>query len=264
MNEPESGPPPTPSTTPAPSTILNVDDNEANLYAVTRMLKRAGFAVVEAINGAEALRKVAELRPELVVLDVNLPDVDGFEVCRRIKADPATSSIPVLHMSASYILSEDRSRGLDEGSDGYLIRPVEPPELISTVRALLRIKSAEKRAQAAAHQWKATFDVINEGVCLLDRQGLVLRCNRAAGVILGLEPGAIVGKPLRDLVEPPDPPADLAVDGRWFRVALVPILDEGSAVGSAYLLTDVTDRRNLEDEIRRRDADPAGLPGPPR
>ncbi len=236
---------------PASATILNVDDNEANRYAVTRMLRRAGFATLEAAGGEEALRKVAEC-PDLVILDVNLPDLDGFEVCRRIKADPATASIPVLHMSASYILSEDKTRGLDEGADGYLIRPVEAPELIATVRALLRIRAAEKASRNAALQWQATFDAIGDGVCLLDREGRVLRSNRAAGAILGHDPAAISGRALADFFETPDPPADLALGGRWFRVGLDPILDDGAVVGSVCILTDVTDRRLLEDQSRRR------------
>ncbi len=235
----------------APTTILNVDDNEANRYAVTRMLRRAGFATLEADSGEEALRQVAA-RPDLVILDVNLPDLDGFEVCRRIKADPATASIPVLHMSASYILSEDKTRGLDQGADGYLIRPVEPPELIATVRALLRVRSAERRARLAALQWQATFDAIGDGVCLLDRDGVVLRCNHAAGPILGLETASIVGRALGELIPLGDTPGDVAVGGRWFRVAVAPIFDDGSAAGSVCVLAEITDRRRLEVELRAR------------
>ncbi len=235
---------------PTPILILNVDDNDANLYAISRLLKRGGFSIAEATNGQDALRKVADLMPDLVVLDVNLPDLDGFEVCRRIKADPATAAIPVLHISASYILSEDRSRGLDEGSDAYLIRPFEPPELIATVRALLRIKAAEKKARAAADRWQATFDAIAEGVCLLDHEGLVVRSNRAAGVLLNREPAAIAGRPLADLIATPDLPAEVAVGDRWLLARLVTIGEEGTAC----LLLDVTDRRVLEDELRRREA----------
>jgi len=244
-------PDPNPEAAGPPITILNVDDNEANRYAVTRMLKRAGFATLEADSGEEALRQVAA-RPDLVILDVNLPDIDGFEVCRRIKADPRTAPIPVLHMSASYVGSEDKTRGLDQGADGYLIRPVEAPELVATIRALLRVREAEKRASRSALQWQATFEAIGDGVCLLDRDGVVLRSNRAAASILGLEPGAAVGRPLRDLAGWPGPGEDLAVGGRWFRVASDPILDEGAAVGSVWVMTEVTDRRRLEDELRRR------------
>jgi len=244
-------PDPTPGPVGPAITILNVDDNEANRYAVTRMLKRAGFAMLEADCGEEALRQVAA-RPDLVILDVNLPDIDGFEVCRRIKADPATASIPVLHLTASYVQSEDKTRGLDQGADGYLIRPVEAPELVATIRALLRVRAAEKHARRAALQWQATFDAIGDGVCLLDRHGVVLRSNRAAGSILGLGAEPAVGRPLRDLVALPAPGEDLAIGGRWFRVASDPILDDGAAVGSVWVMTEVTDRRRLADELRHR------------
>ncbi len=236
------------------ATILNVDDNEPNRYAVNRMLKRAGFATLEAASGAEALERVA-LLPDLVILDVNLPDFDGFEVCRRIKSDPATASIPILHMSASYILSEDKTRGLDLGADGYLIRPVEPTELVATVRALLRVRAAERMARHAAIQWQATFDAIGDGVCLLDREGRVLRWNRAVGSILGVEGGQIAGRPFAEIVDLPGPSEDLAIGDRWFRVGVDPIVEDGAEVGSVCIFTEVTLRRRLEDELRRKAAD---------
>ncbi len=238
----------------AVATILNVDDSEPNRYAVTRMLRRAGFATLEAANGLEALSQVA-LQPDLVILDVNLPDLDGFEVCRRIKADPSTASIPVLHMSASYTQSQDKTRGLDEGADGYLIRPVEPPELIATVRALLRVRAAERMARHAAVQWQATFDAIGDGVCLLDRDGRVLRSNQAAVAILGLEPDRIAGRPFADLVPVSDPPTDLAIGDRWFQLGVDPIVEDGAPVGSVCILADVTDRRRLADELRDKAAE---------
>ncbi|WP_435017756.1 response regulator [Tundrisphaera sp. TA3] len=239
-------------TDPTPITILNVDDNEANRYAITRMLRRAGFASLEAANGEEALRLVAA-KPDLVILDVNLPDIDGFEICRRIKADPATAAIPVLHMSASYILSEDRTRALDEGSDGYLIRPVEPPELIATVKALLRVRSAERMARVVARQWSTTFDAIGEAICLLDPSGRLVRSNRAADEILGQGPGALLGSPLREMVADPAAAGDLRIGDRWFRVGVHPILDdEDTTAGVVCILTDITERRRLEDELRRR------------
>ena len=247
-------PDPTRTPTPTPSaTILNVDDNEANRYAISRMLQRAGFAVTEAASGEEALQAVAR-RPDLVILDVNMPDLDGFEVCRRIKADPATASIPVLHMSASYILSEDKTRGLEEGADGYLIRPVEPPELLATVRALLRIRSAERWARRAAIQWQSTFDSISDGVLLLDRDGLILRGNRAAGSILGLEIADLIGRRLGDLIDLPTESGDLLIGDRWFRQARDPIQEDGVELGSVCILNEVTDRHRLEDELRSRAA----------
>ena len=233
------------------TTILNVDDNEANRYAVTRMLRRAGFAIIEAANGVEALRAVAA-HPDLVILDVNMPDFDGFEVCRRIKADPSTASIPVLHLSASYILSEDKTRGLEEGADGYLIRPVEPPELIATVRALLRVRAAERWARRTALQWQATFDSIGDGVCLLDRDGLIVRCNRAVESILGCGAADLIGRRLVDMIDASTTAGDQRIGDRWFQQSCNPTFDDGSEVGSVCVFTEVTDRHRLEDELRGR------------
>ena len=95
-------------TYPTPQTILAVDDNDAFRYSVVRRLRDAGFYVTEAATGAEALRLARE-EPVLITLDINLPDIDGFEVCRRLKSDPVTREIPVLHLSASCIGSAAKS-----------------------------------------------------------------------------------------------------------------------------------------------------------
>jgi DNA-binding response OmpR family regulator/two-component sensor histidine kinase len=121
--------------------ILNVDDREVARYAKTRSLRACGFEVVEAQNGSEALQKVAELKPAIVVLDVKLPDINGHEVCAVIKEK--WPRIKVLQTSATYTTGDDRSRGLEGGADGYLIQPIEPRELVAAVRALLRLTDAE-------------------------------------------------------------------------------------------------------------------------
>jgi CheY-like chemotaxis protein len=118
--------------------ILNVDDNPGALHAKTRLLMNAGFRVEEATDGADALAMVAELMPDLVLLDVKLPDINGREVCRRIKTDPATADIFVLQVSAALISPEDKKRGLHSGADQYVTAPFEPSDLVANVRALLR------------------------------------------------------------------------------------------------------------------------------
>ncbi len=120
-------------TSPGGPVILNVDDTEAVRYAKSHTLRAAGFNVEEAVNGAEALKKVSALQPSLVLLDVRMPDMSGIEVCRRIKAEFPTTM--VLQVSASYISSADRVIGLESGADLYLAQPVEPAELIAAVRA---------------------------------------------------------------------------------------------------------------------------------
>src|SRR5438067_2047681 len=106
-------------------TVLYVDDDALNRETFTWIFRNAGYAVKEAATGSAAL-DLAEEKPDLIILDVNLPDINGFEVCRRIKAHPATADIPVLHMSASYVASQDKVQGLEGGADGYLTKPVEP------------------------------------------------------------------------------------------------------------------------------------------
>ncbi|CAA9322242.1 MAG: hypothetical protein AVDCRST_MAG11-2066 [uncultured Gemmatimonadaceae bacterium] len=123
--------------------VLVVDDTEANRYVVARWLERAGFRVVEAAGGAEALALAPEAA-DLVILDIHLPDVDGFEVARRLKADARTAHLPVLHLSAERVAPVDRAAGLEVGADGYLTHPVEPAELIASVRALLRLSQSER------------------------------------------------------------------------------------------------------------------------
>ncbi|HZQ96651.1 MAG TPA: response regulator [Candidatus Sulfotelmatobacter sp.] len=134
-----------------PQTVLAVDDNDAIRYSVARRLRDAGFHVIEAGTGAEALR-LARQDPVLITLDINLPDIDGFEVCRRLKDDPATREIPVLHLSASCIAARDKVRGLEGGADAYLSEPIDPQELLATVKALLRMREAQREARRQADE----------------------------------------------------------------------------------------------------------------
>jgi signal transduction histidine kinase len=147
---------------PEGSLILVVDDNESARYAKCRTLRRAGFEVIEAANGTDALRLVGERRPRLVLLDVQLPDVDGFEVCRRVKSDPATASVLILQVSATYVRDEDTVRALEGGADASLTEPVDPTVLIATVRALLRARQAEDAIRNALNLEQAARAVAEE------------------------------------------------------------------------------------------------------
>ena len=124
--------------------ILNVDDDEIGRYTKTRILRQAGFDVMEAGNGTDALNAVRMFRPQLVLLDLQLPDMDGFEVCRQIRADPASVRLPVLHITATARAHEEtEATSLESGADIFLAQPVEPQELLTVVRTLLRLRSAE-------------------------------------------------------------------------------------------------------------------------
>jgi signal transduction histidine kinase len=128
--------------------LLVVDDNPATLYSTSRVLRAAGFEVVEAASGEQAL-ELLDTGLDLVVLDVNLPGIDGYEVCRRIRAHPHLSALPVVHLSASFIDERDLETGYDAGADGYLTHPVELPVLVGTINSFLRTRRAEAARRAA-------------------------------------------------------------------------------------------------------------------
>jgi two-component system, sensor histidine kinase len=131
--------------------VLNVNDNEGARYMTSVMLRRAGFEVIEAADGASALAH-AEQMPDVVVLDVRLPDIDGFEVCKRIRANPKTARIKVLHTSATFVTLDKKVQGLEVGADGYLSQPFEMQELIATVQSLIRLSRAEFDLHERAEQ----------------------------------------------------------------------------------------------------------------
>jgi len=190
------------------ATILVVDDNEQNRYVHVRYLERAGFQVRQADCGADALGLAPEA--DLVVLDVRLPDMSGFEVCRQLRQNAATASIPVLQTSAAFTAVGDRVVGLQQGADAYLCIPVEGEELIATVRALLRIRQAELNAQTMAAEWQLTFDAIADGICLLTDGLMVARHNRAFSQLTDQSDPSI-GRPLAELLTLDDPDALLAL-----------------------------------------------------
>jgi serine phosphatase RsbU (regulator of sigma subunit)/DNA-binding response OmpR family regulator len=130
------------------ASLLLVDDNEAKRYVMATWLRRAGHQVTEVGTGQEALRQVSAA--ELVLLDVNLPDMSGFEVCRLIKSDAGTAAIPVIQVSSTAVQVADRAHGLSQGADAYLVEPTEPAELLATVTAVLRYSRARQRAERTA------------------------------------------------------------------------------------------------------------------
>ena len=121
--------------------ILTVDDNEIHSYALVRILKSAGFDVIHAHTGNEALTIVVGLKPHAIVLDVNLPDLNGFEVCLRIKDDPLTRDIPVIFHTATSPTATARGHAESVGAAAFLTYPIDPEHLITVVRGSLAHKA---------------------------------------------------------------------------------------------------------------------------
>ena len=132
-----------------PAKVLIVDDNPVVLFAMTHLLKSEGFIVVEATTGRQGLDLARSEAPDLVLLDVMLPDINGMELCRQMKAGADTSQLFVVLLSSIETSPDSQVMGLEAGADGYIARPIENRELVARVQALLRIKRAESALRKA-------------------------------------------------------------------------------------------------------------------
>jgi signal transduction histidine kinase len=132
-----------------PAAVLVVDDNDANRFAKTAWLRRAGFRVSEAATGRDALEALNIQPIDVVLLDINLPDMSGLAVCASIKTTPSLAAVQVLQISATAVSDADRVRGLEGGADAYLAEPSAPDVVVATLQALLRVRRAEQERTAA-------------------------------------------------------------------------------------------------------------------
>jgi PAS domain S-box-containing protein len=240
--------------------ILHVDDNPATRYTIGRILGREGFNVNEAVSGSEGLRLARE-GPDLVILDVKLPDIDGFEVCRRIKADPKTANIPVLHLSATYVTGEAQVTGLEGGADGYLVQPVDHRVLVATIKALLRLRRAEEELHRI-------FALSPDLLCVAGSDGYFKRVNPAFENILGYSSRELLAEPFIEFIHPEDRAATieevaklstglpanhfenrfLRNDGSyvWLAWKAVPVVEEGLIYAAAR---DITESKQLHEAL---------------
>jgi len=160
-----------------PPRILVVDDNETNRDILVTRLEAHGYQTLQAADGEEALRGVAQHRPDLVLLDVMMPNLDGVEACRRLKSDRTVAFTPVILVTAKPA-TQDIVAGLDAGADEYLTKPVDQAALVARVRSALRIKSHEQvQAQAAdLANWNQTLARrVEEQVAEIERIGRLKR-----------------------------------------------------------------------------------------
>jgi PAS domain S-box-containing protein len=259
--------------------ILVVDDDDANRYVVSRILRQAGFLVKEAATGTDALQLATE-QPDLIILDIKLPDINGFEVCQQLKAEPATSLIPVLHLSAFKVTAADKVQGLDSGADGYLTHPVNPLELIATVKALLRIRQTEKQLQQSEEKFRAIFNQTFQHIGMLSPIGSIIEINQSALDFVGQKLEDVVGHLLWEMPwfsvsfvsltstqQQLQNAIALAATGKFVRYevqmqgakklatfdfSIKPIFDQmGNVVQLVYEGRDISDRKRVEEELRR-------------
>jgi PAS domain S-box-containing protein len=185
-------------------TVVVVDDNPATCYATARVIRAAGFKTLETGTGGEALQ-LARGGVSAMVLDVHLPDIDGFEVCRIIRSQSETALLPVIHLSAVYAKNEDRVAGFNAGADAYLVHPAEPPVLVATLQALIRARMAEDSLRRSEMRFRAIYSQAQSGVTLIDAEGRFADVNPAMVGLLGRPREELLGRPISDFA-----PADWA------------------------------------------------------
>ncbi len=251
---------------PRPITILVVDDSDPVRSFVADSLRASGFHVTEAATGTDGLR-LANDTPDLIVLDVSLPDIDGLEVCRQIKGNPATASIPVLHLSGVYCESLDKARALEDGADGYLAQPVTREELIATVRTLLGVRRA---GQESEERFRLLVDSAPVLVSGFDASGRVVLFNQACEELTGVRRDDVLGHPVATQLLPEiwhpllndegAVPPRTPVEHRWPSPSGERLIESlaffiPARNGNRTLVqvgSDITERKRTEEALRQR------------
>jgi PAS domain S-box-containing protein len=182
--------------------ILVVDDNPASLYATVRILKAGGFDVIEADTGMGALASAEHQDIGLIILDINLPDIDGLEVCRRLRARSHTAYLPIIHLTATFVGPNDMTQGLSAGGDSYLTHPVDPPVLIATVRALLFARQADMLKRSTDARFRTIFELASSGIALMDHELIYRDVNPEFCRLAGRDRNDIIGKSCAELMAP--------------------------------------------------------------
>ena len=178
--------------------ILVVDDSDDLRRVFCTLLERAGYKTLSAKTGAECLRTVEESRPDLVLLDVILPDMSGADVCKYIKSNEP--GVLVLNISGVRTSPMNEIEGLERGADGYLTKPIDGRTLLAHVNALLRIKRTEEALRQASGQFRAVFESTIDAMLVVDDTSICIDLNPAACALLGIAKENILGRRFLDFV----------------------------------------------------------------
>ena len=182
--------------------ILIVDDAPANLGVLRKMMVRQGYQTFVATSGERALDIASRVHPDLILLDVVMPGMDGFETCRQLKAHAATRRIPVIFMSA-LTDTDDIVSGFDNGAVDYIGKPLRMAEVCARVRTQLHIHSHSESAKAQAERLRTIVDSMAEGLMIIEASGRIQYSNPACDSYLGYGPGELAGHAIGALLAAP-------------------------------------------------------------
>jgi two-component system cell cycle response regulator len=244
--------------------ILIVDDAPDNLGSLRTIMLREGYQTFVATSGERAIDIAQRIKPDLVLLDVVMPGIDGLETCRRLKAHPATAHIPVIFISARDA-TDDIVAGFDIGAADYIPKPLRMEEVCARVRAQLRLRRSSESQSAQVERLRMVVNSMDQGLLILERSGRIQYANPACERYLGYTPEQLVGLALSDLLAPADDGSacDATVvqgtrevrirhrDGklRAMDLSMTPMhAADGLFVG---LLHDITRHKQSEDALQR-------------
>ncbi|WP_036168516.1 diguanylate cyclase [Massilia sp. 9096] len=247
--------------------ILIVDDAPDNLGVLRSMMVRQGYQTFVATSGERAVDIAQRVKPDLILLDVVMPGIDGLEACRRLKAHPATARIPVIFMSARGE-TDDIVAGFDIGAADYIPKPLRMEEVCARVRAQLRLSNGTRTQREQADRLRMIVNSMDQGLLIVERSGRIQYANPACDRYLGHAPEQLVGRLLSDLLSLEDG-ADVPIgieelgghgtrevlirqrDGglRAMDLTMTPMhADDGLFVA---LLHDITHHKQSEDALQR-------------
>ncbi len=253
--------------------ILLVDDNPTNLQVLLQTLSGRGYKLLIAKNGESAVRIAHKAKPALVLLDIMMPGMDGYEVCRQLKEDPATSNITVIFLSALDD-TKDKVRGLETGAVDFISKPFQAEEVIARVETQLKIHRLEQALSARNRQLEADkariLESMNEGIFGLDSRGRITFANAAASIMTGWPMDTLISRSLIELMldeageearslhlapiqEALSKGVSIRVDDALFwhkegssfpvSYSCTPIMEEGQPSGAVVVFTDISSKK---------------------
>jgi diguanylate cyclase (GGDEF)-like protein/PAS domain S-box-containing protein len=245
--------------------ILIVDDAPDNLGVLRSMMLRQGYQTFVATSGDRALDIAQRVKPDVILLDVVMPGLDGLETCRRLKAHPATARIPVIFMSARGETA-DIVAGFDTGAADYIPKPLRLEEVCARVRAQLRLRSSTDSQSEQADRLRMIVNSMDQGLLIVEACGRVQYANPACDRYLGYAPDELVGQSLKDLLDCPEAGCCEGLDGIGYGTREVKIRHRDGGLRAmdltmtpmhaadglfVALLHDITHHKQSEDALQR-------------
>lgn len=253
------------------NTILVVNDVQDQLQLTSSVLQKAGYSVITALDGVEGLASAAENMPDLIISDVNMPNMDGVEFCRRLRLDANLHNIPFMLVSALRKDNESVLSGFNAGADDYLESPFAPMRLIAKVSRLIEKKLIEQKLRENEAYFRDLFDKAPVAYHELDVEGRYTRVNQTELEMLGYDANEMIGRCVSEFVETVNcrefitntlkGETDKNVEQTWrckdgsilqFLVNGCVLHDaEENVTGARFTLQDITDRKKLEEQLRQ-------------